>query len=130
MNIGGIILSVIAYILIGMFWYSQLLFGNLWSKLTNIKPEKIDKEKMNITYGVSAFACLLTAVILDFLQTQFDVQTLAQALFLGFVLWFGFTFTSTLVNNMYQSKQFMLTVIDSGYQLVTILVMSIILYFL
>lgn len=130
MNIGGIILAVIAYIILGMFWYSPVLFGNVWMKVTGVNPEKTDKEKMNLIYGISALAALITASVLDYLQLQFDVQSISQAFFLGFVLWFGFTFTSTMVNNMYQGKQKALTIIDAGYQLTTVLVMSIILYFL
>lgn len=130
MNIGGIILAVISYIIIGMFWYSPVLFGTVWMKVTGVKPEKTDKEKMNMLYGLSAFSALITATILEYLQIEFDVQSLAQALFLGFVLWLGFTFTSTMVNNMFQGKKKAVTIIDSGYHLTTVMVMSVILYFL
>lgn len=130
MNIGGYVLSVVAYIIVGMLWYSPALFGTTWMKITGMRPEKIDKEKMNVMYGLSALAALVTAIIIDYLQVQFDVQSLQQALTLGFLLWLGFTLTSIMVVNMYEGRSKKLTLIDSGYQLATILISSVIMYFL
>jgi len=45
-------------------------------------------------------------------------------------LWLGFSGTAIFVNNTYQQKPILLTVVDSGYQLVGILAMSSILYYL
>lgn len=127
--IGAIGLCVISYMILGMFWYSPILFGTIWARITKRGPENVDREKMNLMYGVSAMGALLSAIILYVIMSQVDIKTVYQAVLLGFLVWLGFSLPSTVVQNVFQGKKFLLTMIDSGYHLATILAMSSILYF-
>lgn len=127
--VGAIALCVIAYMIIGMFWYSPFLFGSKWAAITKKGPENTDKERMNLLYGLSALGALLTAVVLNYIMSEVDIINLQQSLFLGCMLWLGFAFPQTLSNNLFQGKPKLLTIIDSGYSLASILAMSTILYF-
>lgn len=128
--IGAIALCVIAHLILGMMWYSPLLFGNIWAKLAN-RPFYSDKQdEMNILYGLSALAAFTMAVVLQYVMTEVEVQHIREALLLGSMLWLGFTFTSTVVNSQYQGKSKKLVFIDSSYYLVSSLIMSVILFVL
>lgn len=129
-TIGALALCVIAYMIIGMLWYSPVLFGNIWSKLTGMGPDKVEKDHMMKLYGFSAMSSFVMASVLNYVMAEVEIQDIRQALFLGFMLWFGFVFTSTLVNNLFQGKSKKLLFIDSGYYLANALAMSTILFFL
>jgi len=130
MSIGGILLSVVAYMLIGTFWYSGAFLGKIWQKLVKLDFDKMDREKMTAAFVSSAAAAFVMASALNYLMVEFEVSTLIQALSLGGTLWLGFSGTSIFVNNMYQQKPILLTLVDGGYQLVNLLAMSAILFYL
>ena len=129
-TIGALALCVIAYMIIGMIWYSPILFGPVWSKLTGRGPEIAKKDEMNTLYALSAISSFVMATVLHYVMSEVEIHTIQQALLLGFMLWLGFTFPSTLVNTLFQGRSRTLLIIDSGYYLVSSLVMSAILFFM
>ena len=130
MSIGGILLSVIAYMIIGSFWYSGAFLGKTWQKLVSPNFDKMDREKLIAAVVSSAAAAFVMASVLNYLMIEFEVSTIVQALSFGGMLWLGFSATSIFVNNMYQQKPVRLTLVDSGYQLVSLLAMSVIQFYL
>ena len=130
MSIGGIMLSVVAFMIIGSFWYSGAFLGKKWKKLVNLDFDSMDREKMIAAVMSSAVAAFIMASVLNYLMVEFEVSTLTQALTLGAMVWIGFSATTMFVNNMYQQKPLMLNLVDGGYQLASLLSMSVILYFL
>ncbi|WP_096200251.1 DUF1761 domain-containing protein [Bacillus sp. FJAT-45350] len=52
-----IIIGVILYMVIGMIYYSPLLFGNRWVELLDIKPEQPK-------FGLLTIVTVLTTVLL------------------------------------------------------------------
>lgn len=127
---GALALCVIAYMILGMLWYSPVLFGTVWSKLTGRGAEAAKKDEMNKLYGMSTFSAFIMAAVLNYVMSEVEIQTITEALLLGFMLWLGFVFTSTMVNNLFQGKPRKLIFIDSGYYLANALVMSAILFYL
>jgi len=130
MSIGGILLSMVAYMIIGTFWYSGAFLGKVWQKLVKLDFDKMDREKMTAAFVSSAAAAFVMASVLNYLMVEFEVSTIVQAVILGGMLWLGFSGTSIFVNNMYQQKPMLLTLVDGGYQLVSLLAMSVILYYI
>lgn len=130
MTIAGIIASVVSYMVIGIIWYSETVFGPMWMKLTGVKPNTKEKEAMNLMYGLTALSAFFLSVVLNYLMIAMDVRTLTQALFLGSMCWFGFTLMPTNIMNMYQQKSWKITAIDAGYQGVCILCMSALIFYL
>ena len=127
--IGAIALCVISFMIIGMLWYSPFFLGKPWSKLTGMGPDKVSNDVMNVSYGISAFGAVLTAIALNLVMSEIDIQNIQEALALAFVLWLGISFPNTLMTNRYQGKPMKLTWIDSSYQLATILASASILFF-
>lgn len=130
MVLGGIALAVIAYMIIGLIWYSPLLFGNVWSKHTKLIMRSGGKDsQVNKMYALSAFGAVLTALVLNYVMVELEVKSVQESLALGFAFWIGFVFPSIMVNNLFQGRSKIVTFIDSGYQLASILAMSAIVFY-
>ncbi len=128
--IGAIALCVIAHLILGMIWYSPMLFGNTWAQQTYKLSSTAKKDEINIVYGLSALAAFIMAVVLQYVMAEVEIQQISEALLLGSMLWLGFTFTTSLVNSLYQGKSKKLVFIDSGYYLLSSCSMSIIIFLL
>ena len=125
---GGVLLSILANMILGTIYYSPFVLGKPWVKLTSAGPDKMKKDQMIFIMAGGAFLALLNAGILAFLMPQYEVSSYYQALLFGGTIWLGFLMPTIFLNNMYQMKPILLSVIDSGFQLISILAMSMILY--
>ena len=117
-----IILSVVASMIIGFVWYGPL-FGNQWMKLVNLTKKDIEdsKDKMPLTYAGMAVISLIQAVVLyQFIISQNIIGVMGGVL-IGFFVWFGFVATVNFSTVLFSKKPFELFAIESGYQLVYLL---------
>ena len=128
MIIGGIALAVIANMIIGAIYYSPLVALNIWKKLIPKKQKEGNPDGMIFLLLGSAVLSLISSIVLFILMPQFDIQSISQAALFGFLVWLGFAMPAITVNNMYQQNPLLLSVIDTGYQLIGIVSMSVILY--
>lgn len=63
-NIVGVLMAAVATFLIGMIWYSPILFAKSWVVLNGHTPEKLAAMKKDAArmYGISFLAYLVLAV--------------------------------------------------------------------
>ncbi|MFZ3168855.1 MAG: DUF1761 domain-containing protein [Candidatus Methanoperedens sp.] len=66
----------VANMIIGMFWYSPYLFGNIWLKLIGKKPEELREVSRVYSYSYSVITSLIAAAILDFFILLADASTI------------------------------------------------------
>lgn len=131
-NYLGVLLCAIASMVIGFLWYGPL-FGKPWMKMVGLTKEKMEKSKdsMGMTYGVMFLSSLLMAYVLAHfvwyaapgsLTLFISVKTAVWA-------WLGFIATYALSKFLFnvEKKPWTLLVIDTGYYLVTLIVMGVIL---
>ena len=78
---------------------------------------------MPLTPMVVSFlaACVMSAVLYQLL-TNLGVMGLVPSMVTGLTIGVGFLATSMLVNNLFQQRSFMLTVIDSGHWVLAVVV--------
>ncbi len=113
---------------LGMLWYSPVLFGNQWQKLSKIDPKKTDmKKEMPKIFLISILASFISAVVMAMLLTLTVATTLYEGLVMGFWLWLGFVATTMINGVLYEKKPWALYIITSGYQLAALMVMGAIL---
>ncbi len=126
MNYLVVFLAAIASMGIGFFWYSPMLFGTPWMKLMGHTPKSLDKAKkqMGMLYGLSFVATLVTGVILTMFIKTIPAMTLAEGMYLSFLVWLGFVAPVQLTEVLFGGKQWKLFLINTGYQLTTLLVMG------
>lgn len=132
-NPWGLLLGVVASMVIGMVWYSPLLFGRKWMELVGMTPEMADTAKKGgqTSYIFIAISALILAYVLGFLFNNMFVPFITHAITIGALVWVGFVATSMSADYLFSPtrKPWSLYVLNAGYQLVIILANSIILYF-
>ncbi|WP_454792562.1 DUF1761 domain-containing protein [Mycolicibacterium lutetiense] len=126
-------LAVVVATAVGMaiacVWYSDWgLFGSAWRKLTGVTKE--DSERV----GKRAFAILLLSLLVTAIALTaacsitfgfFGSDSLWLALAVGVAAWLGFSLSTLVQHNAFELKPTQLTVINSAYQLVLFVGMTL-----
>jgi hypothetical protein len=120
-----VVAAVIAFA-IGGLWYSPLLFAKQWVKAHGYTEERIKEMQAGAAkaYGVSIVCQLLIALAIAVLVGYLHLALCVQGLKLGFLIWAGFALPLGLMATMFTDKKFTVFVIDTGYQLVYLLIMG------
>lgn len=114
--------------IIGFAWYT-VLFGTQWMMYTGVTEEmakSMSGMDMAGLYGGSVIAYFITFYVQCHVHHAFQVKDLKGAAQAAFWNWIGFIAMSMYVTNSYQGKSFGLTLIDSGYWLVGMIVGGIV----
>ncbi|RJP44367.1 DUF1761 domain-containing protein [Candidatus Parcubacteria bacterium] len=130
-NFWTVVAAAVAGMIIGYAWYSQSLFGKAWLRAQGKSPEELEAEKQGKSMGkilaLNGLAQLLTAYVLGVFVNLLDVASVSAGIQLGFWIWLGFVGTVQFVAHLYTGKSKDMFLIDTGYQLVNLLVMGAIL---
>ena len=128
-NYVAVAVAAVVMWIIGAVWYG-VLFSAQWMKYTGI-TEEMAKGMSGLDNAIMMGGSLVGAFVMFYVQTYIhhafqvkDVKGAAQAAVWS---WIGFVAMVHLVNNLYQGRSFMLTMIDSGYWLVSMIIGGIIL---
>src|SRR3989344_6289732 len=93
-NYLAVLVAAIAAIVIGSLWYSPILFGNIWMKLSGITKEKMEKDKkkggMTKLYVVQIVASLVMACVLANLIALLGLTGVVGGIQIAFLVWVGF----------------------------------------
>ena len=111
----------------GFLWYGPL-FGKAWMKAVGKTEEEL-KENFNPgkTYTLSVISSLITALALAYLLSLTEANTIMDALRVAITGWLGFVAAVFYLNSLYEGKTIGLVAINTGYQLVNLVVYGIIL---
>lgn len=126
----AVLVAAIAHFVVGMLWYSPLLFGNVWMKLMNFtKKDMEDGKKM---MGLSMFGGLVTSVLIAgvmsyFLQMLGTMESISGAMWFGFMIWLGFNAPVSFGTVLWERKSFKLYLLGTTYWLVSFLVIPAVL---
>lgn len=126
----AVVAASIANMAIGFAWYSDNLFGKQWRKLQGVSGGKPTQEMMMKMMGLGFGSALLMAFVLGnamvFAGSYLKITGVNLGLMAGFWNWVGFMFPILLGGYLYEKKPVKLVVINSGYWLVTLLAMGVI----
>lgn len=132
-NLFVVLIAAVASMGLGYLWYGPL-FGKLWMKEMSMKGSdmsKAAKHGMAKSYGVMFVGSLVMAYVLAhaivFAATYLKMTGISAGLMSGFWNWLGFIAPVTLGSVLWEGKSFKLWLINSGYWLVTLLTMGVIL---
>jgi hypothetical protein len=127
-NFAASTVAALAYWGIGMLWYSPLMFGAQYQKLSGISAKKADmKKSMARMVVVSLAASFIAAVVLGLLMDMTVSTTMIEALMLAIWVWLGFVATILVNGVLYEQKPWSLYIIHTGYQLMGFLAMGAVL---
>ena len=132
-NFLAVLVSAVAAMAIGAVWYGPL-FGKEWARGMGLSPQGLQeamKRSGAKSYSVMAVGAFLMAFILDhtiaYGSMYLGISGIAAGLIFGFASWLGFIAPATINSVIWENKPVRFWLITSGYYLVTILVMSVIL---
>jgi len=126
-NIWALIVCFILNMLIGSFWYSSILFGNIWLKLTTLKKENITNESANKAMMLSIIPALVSIILLWLILAFADASTIADAIIIGSLVSAGFIGMSALNLVLFEGRPFALALLNTGYSFVSMNVAAVIL---
>ena len=117
--------------IVGAIWYSKAVFGKTWADLAQVDLDrKMRSGELGWIMGSTFVASLITAYVLAhvaFLSNQFfDNSFMQDTLTTAFWLWLGFTAVRLYVHDAFETRRKKLTVLASGHELLTVMVMALI----
>jgi hypothetical protein len=122
----GVLVAALATFLIGMLWYSPILFAKPWIALNGYTPEKLAELRKGAprAYGISFLAYLVLGVGIAAI-VRFDSPF--GGMWTGVQVWTFLVMPVSLTALMFSEKRFGAWMIDAMYQLVYFAAMGAIL---
>jgi hypothetical protein len=129
-NYVAVLAAAVAGWVVGAVWYGVL--GKAWMAALGWTETDIrgpdGKRQVPVGPMVLAFvAQLVMALMLAGLVGHMGGPTLTNGVISGALVWLGFVITTIAVNNAFQKKKPMLTVIDGGHWLAVLLLQGVVL---
>ena len=116
-NYVAVLAAAVAGWLLGAAWYGVL--GKQWMNALGWDEEQIrGQRKMPLAAMIVSFVALLVmAYLLAGIMAHVGPATIRIGVLSGALVWLGFTITTIAVNNAFQMRNPMLTIIDGGHWL-------------
>lgn len=132
-NYLAVLFAAIAAMVVGFVWYGPMLFAKEWMKLMGHTAETMKgaKDEMMKLYGISFVLALVTAYVLAHVmflsENFFQYPSLQTGLTSAFWMWLGFVMPMQATDVLFGGKKVKLFAINTGYQLVSLLAMGVVL---
>lgn len=122
-NYLAVLIAAIVFMIIGSLWYSPLLFGKLWMKLSGLSKKDIDKAKkkgMGKIYLAAFIGSIITALVLEYLIDILGYNDFITGAFSGLIIWI-FIAVVMLNGVLWEGKSVALYLINILYQFVALI---------
>lgn len=124
----GILVAAVVAMIIGFIWYSPMLFGKRWMKLSGISQANASKMMKNPLNMVGMFiAVIISALVLQLFILHSAITTVTGGIVLGFLVWIGFVATTNFGMAAMSGKPWSLYIIQNIHLLIGLMVMGAIL---
>ncbi|MDD9954471.1 MAG: DUF1761 domain-containing protein [Candidatus Woesearchaeota archaeon] len=125
-NYLAVVVAAVVSMVVGGLWYSPVLFGNMWMKLSGIDKKKMKQLQKKAVRGyvlmfVSSF--VMAFVLAEFVRVG-NIGTFADGAKLAGWIWLGFLAPLTFGPFMWEGKPLKLCVLNAAYWLVTLPLMA------
>ena len=120
----GVLAATIARIVIGMFWFSPALFGGVWARHAQIKP---DAGRMQRAIVGETLASLVMALVMACFMYRLGVHSIASGFHVGWMSWLGFVVPVTLQAVFWADYSLILFALNMGSNLASMSAMGAIL---
>ncbi len=122
-NYVALLVATVARMVVGMLWYSPLLFRKPWIRLSGRTPEQ-EKEGAAKDVVVGLIGSFIMAFVLVHAVHYAGAQNIGQGAAVGFFNWLGFIAVPAFAGAVHEKKPFSLFLIHAGFQLTSLLVMG------
>lgn len=126
-NYLAVVVCGIISMLIGAIWYGPV-FSKVWMKEVGYTEDDLKKDfNSGKTYGLAVVSHTFMALVLAYFLQLTNASAILESIRISLSAWFGFIFLTMFINSLFARKTFRLVAIDSGYQLVNMILFGIIL---
>lgn len=131
-NYLAVIGAAVVSMVIGMAWYSPMLFAKPWMEGLGVTPEKLEAMKkqkggMGKTYAMQFLASLVMAYVFAHFVQVWQVADAHGAWQLAFWTWLGFIATVQLGSVLWEQKTVKFYAINVAHYLITLYAMTLVL---
>jgi hypothetical protein len=119
-NLLAVLVSAIAYMIIGSIWYSKNVFGNKWMGLMDKTEEQLKGAPTG--YMIATFCSIITCYVLAVILKSTNTDTALQGIQTGLWISLGLISTAALVTSTFSATPFRLFLINYGYHIVSMIV--------
>jgi len=124
----AIIVLIILDMMLGAFWYSPKLFGNVWSKEYNFHLGGENKA-LPLYYVAAMIVNTITVTCLALLVQIFSVNNYTAGLQFAFLVWLGLIATTHFSGVIWAKKPLKIYLIDISYLFLVVVGDTILLVF-
>ena len=118
----AIIAATVSTFLLGWVWYSPVLFGSAWMKVSGMDEEKVKQANMGKTFGGAFFLSLIASVNLGmFLGPQSDM---AFGIAAGAATGIGWIAPAIGVIYLFEQRSLRQWFINAGYWVAAFIIMG------
>lgn len=131
-NLLTVLIAAVVSMALGFLWYSPTVLGKQWIKEKGFSHESLKKEQkeMGKWYMFSFVLALISAYVLSHVMglssNFFHYPMIQTGLTTGFWMWLGFVMPVQATATIFGNKNWKLFGIDTGYQLVSLLAMGVV----
>ena len=127
LNFPALLSCTAASMIVGMLWFSPLLFAEPWMKLAGVSSKSMKAGPGPWVYLVSMLTGFASALVLSYLMVLLNIRTTADAILLALFLWFALVALMSLNHFLYTGRSRSLWLIEVGYDLCMLLSSAVIL---
>jgi len=128
-NYPAVFISGVVMMILGYIWYGPI-FGKAWGKMVGMSEKEMKDMKgseMARSYGMMFISALVLSYVYAHVLIAFQSDSISMALQGAFWTWLGFIATTQLGKVLWEKKPWKLYVIDSGYYLVGLALIGVVL---
>lgn len=129
-NYIAVVVAVIISMGIGFAWYSPMLFGKAWMREMGHKKQDMKSDAMGKMYALSTIGTILMAFVLShvmYLSESFYMSGfIMTGVMSAFWVWVGFVMPVQMTEVLFGGRSWKGFGINTGYQLVSLLVMGVV----
>jgi hypothetical protein len=123
-NYLAVLVATVVQMIVGGLWYSPLLFGKMWIKLSGLSQKQLEeckKKGMGKSYALMFLGALVMNYVLAHFVAYTGATTFTLGMQTGFWIWLGFLATTTMGMVLWDNKPWSLYVLNNGYHLIVLL---------
>ena len=125
-NWWAILVCIFLNMAIGALWYGPL-FGKQWMAELGFTDDDIASGNPGKAYAMAFLNSFLMAFVMANVLSWATVSHVGNGVFVGLVMWLGFTGFSFGVNHAFENRSTKVWLINSGMYLIGLLVMGAVL---
>lgn len=125
-NFLAVLVSAVLAFAIGGLWYSPFLFAKQWVDAHGFAEEQVMEMQKGASkaYSISLVCMVFIALAMAVIAGYLHLALFVQGLKLGLLAWGGFALPLGLMAIMFTGRKMTVFLIDTGYQLVYLLVIG------